>query len=192
MSATPLTREELRPSVGLPVAVQARLVRVGARPLRGEVQHTLLLEDLTVSPGVQIEHAWIKFGPTGSGRIARWRMQMRPGDPLTLKAKVAMYVTGGVPRLGLTGPHDVVMWIQGKRRCIVKGIERYATDDFEDDLYEEVLYEDEREQQRPVLEALLSRPGRDRAAQQMLDAFFVRGELVSERQLAHARRLLCN
>ncbi|TDE87383.1 hypothetical protein [Deinococcus sp. S9] len=189
----PLTRDELRPYVGLPVHVEARLVRVGAKPLRGDVmQHTLLIGDLAVTGGMRIDHAWLKFGPTGSARIQKLRPKLTEGTPVRLDAKVAMYVTEGVPRLGLTGPHNAEVRLRGRWRLLVRGIEKYVTDDWEDELLDDALYEDEREAQRPVLEALLACPGRDRAAQQMLDAYFIRGELVSERQLAHARRLLCS
>lgn len=191
----PLTREELRPYVGLPVHAEGRLVRVGAKPQRGvgsELQHTLLLGSLTVTGGVLIEHAWLKFGPTGSARIHKHRKHLTEGTLVRLDAKVALYETGELLRLGLTGAHNVEVQIGGKWRCVVRGIEKYTTDDWEDGLYETELFEGERARQRPVLEALREHPGLGRAERQMLQSFFVRGELVSERQLAHARRILCS
>lgn len=188
--STPLVRDALRPYVGLPVHVTATLERVGAKPVGHEIQHTLLIRDITCD-GVEIEHAWLKFGPTGSARIAKLRDKIWPGQtPLRCEAKVAMYVTDGVPRLGLSGPHNAEIMIGNKWRCLVRGIERYPTDDYDDELYEEDLYDSEREAQATVLAALRDCPGRDKAAEQMLAAYWCRGELVSDRQLAHAMRLL--
>lgn len=189
---TPLTREALRPLVGLPVHVTGRLARTGGVKVGRHDLITLLLSEIIAAPGIDIEHAWVRFGPTGSARIQKLRRRLDPGLTVRLDAKVSMYETDGVPRLGLAAPHNAEVLVGGKWKLIIRGIERYGGDDYDDELYEDTLFEITRAEQQAVMTALRECPGRDAACEQMLLAYWVRGELVSERQLAHARRFLCS
>ena len=189
MTDSPLTRDELLPHLGLPVHVQARIARVGAVSRRGSVYQTLLINQITVSPDVEIDHAWLTFGPTGSARIIRLRRAIENDCPIRLDAKVAPYATDGLIRLGLADPHNAEVQVAGRWKCLIRGIEPRLGDNYLDHHLDDDLFSAEREHQRPVAEALRALPRPDKAARQMLSAYWLRGELLSAKQLAHAQRI---
>lgn len=188
-------RDSLAEYAGLPVSVNAGILRWGSALLNGETIYSLMLKDVIINdvPRSDIDHIWLRLGKTGSSRVYKHLnniYQMR----CSLSAVVTPYTRdNGEQSYGLAMANEVRLHSATKTYLLNKRSEVVHSDDYgqkEVRTIRHILHDRAYEAQREVMEALAKAESLPGHLYRAVNRYFHSKELATPGEIKEARTFL--